>query len=377
MTREHPWRLIDADDLPYHQHPLPFEIPASSDSHFNDGYYFAALHEDWYVVFGLRLHPNNNVIDGFAATVHGSEQRTLRASRALRPRVGELTAGPLRLQLLTPMQVQRVVVEPNESGIELDLTFTAAAEPFLEQPHVEYRHGRLVSDVLRYDQVCRVQGFVSIDGEPTTVTGWHGIRDHSWGIRSSFGPHTPVQGVEPQRSHFERRAMRIWLPFLVEGEAGYLSLHEDSEGALLDLEGRLDLADGSSVGIRDLHHRIEYEPGTRWPARGDLIFLDERGREHPYTFERVAGPCFGQAFGYARGWRDGQPPGVYRGADVLETDRIRISSKEPLAGPEHVPEKRRIGANEFPIRLTSAGGGIGMGNLEHLFFGPYHPAGFQ
>ncbi|MGB3864549.1 MAG: hypothetical protein WBA29_02840, partial [Xanthobacteraceae bacterium] len=71
-------RLTEFDEYPFHQHPTPFHIPFTSDVHFNDGYFCAAFAEDWYVVAGIRLHPNMNVMDGFAGIARKGEQRVLR-----------------------------------------------------------------------------------------------------------------------------------------------------------------------------------------------------------------------------------------------------------------------------------------------------------
>ena len=82
-------RLTEFDEFPFHQHPTPFNIPFTSDVHFNDGYFCAAFAEDWYVVSGMRLHPNMNVLDGFAGIARNGMQRVLRASRALQPNSSE------------------------------------------------------------------------------------------------------------------------------------------------------------------------------------------------------------------------------------------------------------------------------------------------
>ena len=67
-------RLTSFDEYPFHQHPTPFHVPATSDVHFNDGYFCATFAQDWYLVCGIRLHPNMNVIDGFAGLARGGEQ---------------------------------------------------------------------------------------------------------------------------------------------------------------------------------------------------------------------------------------------------------------------------------------------------------------
>lgn len=75
-------RLYGIDELPYHQHPAPFHMVATSDAHFNDGYFLAFYAADWYFFAGLRLHPNANVIDGWASVAHAGRQQVIRASRA-------------------------------------------------------------------------------------------------------------------------------------------------------------------------------------------------------------------------------------------------------------------------------------------------------
>ena len=98
-------RLNDIDDLPFHQVPTPFDVAGTSDVHFNDGYWFATYAPgDWYLAVGLRLHPNTNVMDGFASLARGGEQRGMRCSRVLRPRHTELEVGPLRMEVLRPME---------------------------------------------------------------------------------------------------------------------------------------------------------------------------------------------------------------------------------------------------------------------------------
>ena len=77
--------LHDIDDLPFHQLPLPFNVAATSDPHFNDGSSFAFCGPAWYVLTGVRLHPNANTMDGSAGAVHGGVQRHGRLRRVLRP----------------------------------------------------------------------------------------------------------------------------------------------------------------------------------------------------------------------------------------------------------------------------------------------------
>ena len=98
------------DDYPFHQAPTPFATAATSDAHYNDGYFAAFYHEGWYFCTGMRLHPNVNVIDAWVCVAHNNRQSAVRASRALHPGYGELSVGPITYEILEPMKKIRVVV---------------------------------------------------------------------------------------------------------------------------------------------------------------------------------------------------------------------------------------------------------------------------
>ena len=100
------------------------------------------------------------------------------------------------------------------------------------------RHGRVFNDVLRYTQVCRANGELTVDGEREPVDGWYACRDHSWGIRSTMGPYAPLGGHEQESP--DPRALRLWVPFECGDAVGFFHCHEAHDGSVLDCEGRLD-----------------------------------------------------------------------------------------------------------------------------------------
>ena len=103
-------RLHSMDEFPFHQQPTPFNVVATTDSKFNDGYWFSFYAAEWYFVSGLRLHPNVNAIDGFASVAHGTPQHAVRFSRALRPNYDERSVGALRLEILEPLRKLRLTL---------------------------------------------------------------------------------------------------------------------------------------------------------------------------------------------------------------------------------------------------------------------------
>ena len=375
-------RLHRFDDYPFHQGFLTLDVPATSDSHYNDGYWFGWYGGQDYFFFGLRLHPNNNVVDAYGGVVHAGEQRVLRASRALRPRPDELAVGPLSLEIVEPLRAQRLTLAENETGVSFDVTLTAVAEPFVENPEPMYRFGRLINHVIRYTGVCRAQGTATIDGRTVAIDEWHASRDHSWGIRSSMGPHVPIGGVEPEESDGDHRALRLWVPFEVDGHSGFFHMHEDADGRLLDFDGRLDERGGDSIGLTGASHRLEYARGAAMGTAGgglvggSFVVSDEAGREREYTFSVLEGVSV-QGYGYNRGWTDGGGPGVYRGPLVTEADRFRLDDPAVVPAPAHVPEVRRLGLTEYSAVLHGPDGAEGMAMVEHMIYGTYRPYGFE
>ncbi len=370
-------KIRDFDEYPFHQNPTPFDIPATSDVHFNDGYFCSAFAQDWYVVAGMRLHPNMNVIDGFAGLARGGEQRVLRTSRALRPRSQDLEVGPLRIEIRRPLQEVVLTLADNEGNFDFELTFDAVAPPFMEEPYRYRKHGRLIHDLVRYTQVCRATGRVQCDGETVTAQRWHAIRDHSWGVRSGMGPPTRHGGVERDEAEIDDRRFRMWVPFEVQGHSGFFNTHEAEDGTTLDFEGRLDFSDGSHVKLVAVRHSLEYAPGTRNVVGGTFALLDSAGAWREYRIEAAGTPADVQGLGYYGGWRDGGSAGLYRGAGpVVEIDRYPSASALGKTGLLSLPEAKRLGPTEFPCFLVGPSGERGMAHVEQHLFGRYKPYGF-
>ena len=364
--------LTPHDDLPFHQALTPFHVPATSDPHYQDGYYFALYRPGVHVFFGLRLHPNNNTMDAYAGIVTDGEQRNVRVSRALLPAHNDLTVGPLELRILVPMERQLVVIEDNPTGLRAEVEVHASTPPFVERSDPQYRFGRLFNHVLRYTLPTRNSGWIEFDGQREDVEQWHGCRDHSWGIRSTMGPYVPIGGIGSGFSDVDERALRLWVPFESEGLAGFFHTHEDHDRRTLDVEGRIHLADSESRGVTRVEHDLDYHEGSRRLRAGTLRLHDDAGEHHDLAFEVSCDPAHPQGFGYTRGWEDGGQPGVYRGGEDgfhLEHDRFPTADPAARSGPSHVPEGRRLGGTEFSTVIRSDRHGEGMAHVEHMLYG--------
>jgi hypothetical protein len=321
-----------------------------------------------------------NAIDGFASVTRGGQQRVLRVSRTLRPDYDDLGVGPVRVTILEPMRRLRLQVaasDDNESGIELDLEFNAVGPPFVEDRYQHLKYGVVVNDMMRYTQVCRATGTLSVPGETQSVDAWHAIRDHSWGVRSSMGPTVRFSGTERTAEEADDRAIRFWVPFEAGDHSGFFHTHEDRQGGQLDFEGRLDFPDGRQVHLTGIKHRLEYEPGTTRPVGGWWELEGEDGVTRRYELTSAGAPTDVHGFGYYNGWYDGRSLGTYRGPLTIETDVYSSEAGDEPSGPPHVKPERRMGPTEFPMHLVGPDGGQGMAHLEHHIFGPYEPYGFQ
>src|SRR6185312_6059013 len=88
--------------------------------------------------FGMGKYPNRNVIDAYAGVSRGVEQITVRGSRELANAPTEYVIGPIRYEILEPLEAVRFVLEPNDvQPIAFDCTFKGVLPPaFEERTHI-------------------------------------------------------------------------------------------------------------------------------------------------------------------------------------------------------------------------------------------------
>jgi hypothetical protein len=335
-----PYPLSKYDDLPIHQSPYPISYQPNTDFSFDEGYMWGAVNPRLgvYVLTGFRITPNADVIGGHAGVNRGGVTRTLRFSREWRRRL-DTVAGPYRVEFTRPMEEIRLVLEPNPSGIEWDLVWQARAPAHLSSHHLAVNRGRRTTDQSRYNQVGRVTGWASVEGQRIAVDGdeWLGIRDHSWGIyegRPPLGGHT--RWLPPPEVPAARRALRFSFFFATDEFSGYFHLHEDEEGRQLlmndafgtPFEGVIDFGWSRRLELRTAKHELELVAGTRSVSGGRLTVQDVDGGTWMFRFEITAPPYVIVPVGYHLGsWRDGGNIHTYHGPDdpYMEWDEFDFS----------------------------------------------------
>jgi hypothetical protein len=314
--------LLGIDEYPFHQITQPFAATASSDAQWNDGHYVCACDAAGTVSLAasLRLYPNNDVLDGFVCVRYGDRQHNIRLSRRLRPDLEQLGVGPLRLELVEPMRVVRLVLEPNDFGIEVDITCRSATLPHLDPVETSRVDGRLVSERVTYEVTGQASGWVQVRGERVDLDPERDsfFRNHSWGVHPGRGGPRLYAADRPRR---RAPGVRQWVLFRLPSHGGFF--FQDPSGRAAAGKGSVFYAD-RSVAVRSVEHDLEFYDGGRRLRSGWFRLVDAEDVERTYQIEDL-GWVYCQGGGYFGGFDDGLGQGVYRGDFHVEGEVWDVS----------------------------------------------------
>lgn len=345
--------LSPADDLPVHQVAAPVAVAGTTDRHFYDRYYFCAHHCDDSVaiVAGLGQYPNLGVTDAFLSVTWPDRQEVLRCSRPLDADRLDLRVGPLAVDVRAGLRSLHVTVDPNDTGVEAELTWESASPAYLEPRHLNRNGPRVTTDSIRFCQTGRWSGHVSVDGRRLDLDddAWWGARDRSWGIR-------PVGEPEPQgRRYGDGPAGFLWLYAVLQFPDHMLVaiVQEDAMGRRsLDHAARIH-PDGTVEELGSVAHDLEFVGETRELASGRLSLggtvLDVR----PMTASYLA---LGTGYGTEPDWRHG----MYQGATAVQRRSFDLGDEAT---------RRRAYGLVDSIAAAEAGGERGFGLFEYAVLG--------
>ncbi len=346
--------LTPFDDYAIHQTPLPLAHPVSGDPNHYDRYFFNGYDRDGGFFFGvaMALYPNRRVIDAAFSVVRDGRQRSVFASMPMPRDPGETRVGPIAIEIVEPLRVNRVRVDANESGIEADLTY-AARSVAIEEPRQTAMAGRtVVMDATRITQLGTWAGAIDVGGERISVdpATTFGTKDRSWGVRP-VGEPTP--GAPPDTGSGPPGLCFLWTPLHFDDECFFLALFERASGERwYESGGRVPVLAGDDVAYRrsraaefnyrfedDVERKVRFTPLIDFQMRGI-------GYTHP-KFKH----------------------GAYHGPElVVGSDDVDLTTIDPLA-PEniHVEQMCRVETE----------GKQGVGTFEQLIFGPHRAMGFR
>lgn len=354
--------LSTMDDYPLHQIADVMRFTQTSDRNFYDRYYFNMHNgtDEIFVIFGLGQYPTLGTQDAFMVVRVGTEHHVLRASRTLGDRA-DISVGPMRVEVLEGLQKLRVVVDDNEWGIQMDVVWQGVHHPHLEPRHYIRKHGRVLFDTMRFAQLGRWQGSLTVAGKTWQLTPdkWVGNRDRSWGVR-------PVGEAEPQGIHAGTPSMEgMWnyFPVMFDEFAVLYIVNENNDGSRTNEEAvRIWFTNDKEpewLGRPEHDHVFEQampfkaslkEAVVRFPhAKGGPLEL--RGKPLLPTYLTA-----GTGYGLEADWRHGMYQGELK-VQGFTWDTIKDADK-------------MWGVIETPAEFTFDGcKGVGM--LEFAFFSAF------
>jgi hypothetical protein len=366
--------LSRLDDYSIHQIPEPIAHAASSDRNVYDRYWFNGYTDDgeFYFAVGMGLYPNRGILDCGFSIVRDGEQHAFHGSRRAPEDPSDTSVGPFRIEVVEPMRRARVVLEPNETGIECDLTFVSRTA-CVEEGRQTIRAGtRITMDVTRFAQFGRWQGQIRYAGRtlPIDVARVFGTKDRSWGIRPVGEPETG--GAPPTRMP---QVFFLWAPLHWRDRCTHFGVFEDGDGRMWHSDGSIvpAYAEPDQIpGVEDpgrepmgaVEHDIVYEPGTRRAKSARIALISKAGQRHDIELEPVL--CFRmKGIGYLHPeWGHGR----WKGELEIGGESWKCDDLDPIAlENQHIQQvmRARLGDEQ------------GIGVLEQICLGPHARYGFR
>lgn len=178
--------LTPADEFFYHQIPEPLMHVAVHHEHWRESYYYGLHPPDGrgdFLMLTMAHYPKRQALDSHQFT-RIDAQRTF--AHFTRPYDGDphtTVVGPVSVEIIEPYRKLRLVVEPGDAPVALDLTFTARTLPYALRRGTMKAGHEIIWDQSHFLQSGIFNGSYTHGGVTRSVNTWWGQRDHSWGIR--------------------------------------------------------------------------------------------------------------------------------------------------------------------------------------------------
>lgn len=370
--------LTPMDDTLWHQLPTTFDHVGTSDPRFFDRYWFAASDPNGAgtLQFTLGAYQNMNVMDGGFVAIRSGRQHNVRVSRALRPRY-EAACGPLRVEVVEPLERVRLFVDPGSHGIQAELEWIATLPAQEEASRFTRVRGRIVEESRRFDQIGTCNGWLSLaGGERVELDHWWATRDHSWGVRERLGIEEPVTGPAAPPS---AGSLFAFLFFSTDSLGGHVQLAQFSgrpDYFTTEIARRASEANTSEPPVKlhlqsraslDIIFHDDASPRRFRTARFDTSLPD--GSEVQIQATALGPAVDMQGLGYG-GYDDQKGLGVYRGEEHVEHDIWDVSHPTDVIRPEGRTRHTVRPIHRIqPVRVSLRGGGLdgeGTGSLTMI-----------
>jgi hypothetical protein len=358
--------LTKGDDFPIHQTSEPIAF-AGTDRNFYDRYFFNAypMAGDDYFALAFGVYPHLNIADASVCVIRDGVQTALHASRWLQMERMDLAVGPIRIEVAQPLQRLRLIVEAPDHGLAADIVFEGRAFP-VEEPRFIRRLGpRAMMDYTRLTQNGRYSGWIELDGQRTSVDGWFGTRDRSWGVRP-VGARDPQELVPPAPPQF------YWLWSPCNFPSGSFFFHSNEDGAGEPWNRRAVWApEGAGPDrlfeIRGAEIAVQWKSGTRHAGHAVVSWL-ENGKPCEVTYEpQYEFFMLGLGYGHPK-WAHG----LAHGALSVEREDVKLTEVD-VRLPHHLHVQALA---KVTWRGADGSSEVGRGIVEQLVIGPHAPSGF-
>jgi hypothetical protein len=358
--------LTKGDEYPIHQTPEPIAF-SGTDRNFYDRYFFCGYRPDGsgYFGVGFGVYPHLNVADAHFSVLRDGVQHCVHASRLLNMERMDLVVGPIRIEVIEPLQKLRLIVDSGE-GIKADLVMEGRSFPVTE-PRFTRRIGpRTMMDLTRFTQNVRWSGWVEVDGKREAYEGALGTRDRSWGVRP-----IGAADAQPQQPAVSPQFYWLWAPTNFPNLSLYYHVNDDAEGVPWNTRATLAM-DGANANepfhLHDTAMHVSWEKGKRYATRAVLSAKDAHDRAHKVTWTPHA-TFMMKGIGYGHpDWGHGH----WKGESVAAREDFRPDALDPLT-PMHLHIQAICSVKHEGLGAGSDGVGI----LEQLVIGPHAPSGFK
>jgi len=276
----------------------------------------------------------------------------------------DAAVGPLRVEVIEPLQKIRVVCDAADRGIGFDLKWEGSFPCIDEARHLVHRGPRVVMDSWRYAQVGSWSGTLSIDGRERLVTPdiWMGSRDRAWGIRPTGEPEPPGRGVETPAEGF----WWVYVPLRFDDFMVIVILQEDPDGNRTLNEATRVFADGRHEQLGWPEIDLVYRSGTRHVERAVLHLRDRSRKPVTVEVETLTSVALNTGAGYGDAdWRHGE----WKGRGWVDSKVYDL--KDPK-----ISARGAFGVVDYVARAT-CNGAVGFGLFEHATIGRHDPTGFK
>lgn len=355
--------LIAFDDYPVHQTSLPLAQSGNGNPNHYDRFWFNGFREDLMFEVAFCVYPNRQIMDGAFSVLQQGRQRSVFASGRINPDPIDTHIGPIRIEVVEPMRVNRVIVDAPDHGLVADLTYTAVTEVIEESRQTAYQGARLFMDTTRATQWGTWTGSLEVDGHAIDLgdQGIYATKDRSWGARSTHGWHDSAPAAPTE-------VLFLWAPIQFGTQCFHYLVFENPDGTTWAHDARVVpklTANPPSrpTPLARVEHRIEWAPGHRRSRGATLLThaldgaLDEMRLEVIATFQ-MKGIGYGHPVWGHGVWHDELAVGV---------ESYDVESLDPLA-PENLHVQQLVRA--------SWRGQHGLGVLEQVMIGAYPRYGF-